>query len=80
MFNTPLPNAQLWWGQDIGLLQSDTVFNGGGWWHNLSFLAAVGEGVEKEEPRGWAGWWNETIVHLSQLPYYDIADSVPRST
>jgi hypothetical protein len=34
----------------------------GGWWHDATILAATGEGIEKEEPRGWAGWWNELIV------------------
>ncbi len=25
-------------------------------------LEATGEGIEKEESRAWAGWWNEHIV------------------
>lgn len=40
------------------------MFIGGGWWHDAGILAATGEGVEKEEARGWKGWWNEQIVTL----------------
>ena len=40
------------------------MFLNGGWWHDASILGATGEGVEKEEPRGWKGWWNEQIVTL----------------
>jgi uncharacterized membrane protein YgcG len=39
----------------------------GGWWHDSRILGATGEGVEKEEPRAWEGWWNESIVSLIQL-------------
>lgn len=38
------------------------MFENGGWWHDVRILAATGEGVEVEEPRKWAGWWNEQIV------------------
>ena len=38
------------------------AFVNGGWWHDASILAATGEGLEKEEPKGWKGWWNEQIV------------------
>lgn len=40
------------------------MFLNGGWWHDASILAATGEGIEKEEPRAWKGWWNEEIVTL----------------
>lgn len=42
-------------------------FVNGGWWHDSSVLAATGEGVEKEEPRAWEGWWNERVVELVRL-------------
>jgi len=38
------------------------VFKGGGWWHDATLLSSIGEGAEKEEQKGWAGWWNEQIV------------------
>jgi hypothetical protein len=40
------------------------MFLNGGWWHDSSILAATGGGIEKEEARGWQGWWNEQIVEL----------------
>lgn len=43
------------------------MFLGGGWWHDSNILAATGEGIEKEEKRGWEGWWNESIVQLVEL-------------
>jgi hypothetical protein len=43
------------------------MFVGGGWWHDVNILSATGEGIEKEEKRGWAGWWNEHIVSLVEL-------------
>ncbi|KAK5942809.1 hypothetical protein PMZ80_005375 [Knufia obscura] len=64
LFSSPLPNPQLWHPTTIGLLQAYEVFAHGGWWHNPGILAATGEGIEKEEPRGWQGWWNETVVSL----------------
>ncbi|KAJ5046501.1 uncharacterized protein L3040_003744 [Drepanopeziza brunnea f. sp. 'multigermtubi'] len=67
LFNSPLPNPRLWNGPSIGFLQSQDTFNAGGWWHDSRILAATGEGVEKEEPRAWEGWWNEKIVELIQL-------------
>lgn len=48
-------------------LASPDVFLDGGWWHNSAVLAATGEGLEKEEARGWEGWWNEQIVSLVEL-------------
>lgn len=39
----------------------------GGWWHDSRILAATGEGILKEEPRAWSGWWNEKIVELINL-------------
>ncbi|KAL3426260.1 tat pathway signal sequence [Phlyctema vagabunda] len=67
LFNSPLPNPKLWNGQSIGLLQTQDTFATGGWWHDPRILGATGEGVEKEEARGWEGWWNERIVELIQL-------------
>lgn len=42
-------------------MSQDTFVNGG-WWHDPNVLALTGKGVEQEEPRAWAGWWNEEIV------------------
>ncbi|CAI6339091.1 unnamed protein product [Periconia digitata] len=67
LFGSPLPNKQIWNGYTIGQLQSPQMFANGGWWHDSSLLAATGEGLEKEEPRAWKGWWNETIVSLVEL-------------
>lgn len=67
LFSSPLPNPQLWHASTIGLLQAYEVFAHGGWWHNQNILAATGEGIEKEEPRAWQGWWNETVVSLAEL-------------
>lgn len=67
LFKTPLPNPSLWQGHTIGLLSSQDVFVNGGWWHDNRILTATGEGIEKEEPRAWEGWWNETIVDLVRL-------------
>ncbi|KAF2838546.1 hypothetical protein M501DRAFT_934874 [Patellaria atrata CBS 101060] len=67
LFASPLPNRQLWHGPTIGQLQSPSIFLNGGWWHDATILAATGEGVEKEEPRAWEGWWNEQIVDLVNL-------------
>lgn len=63
VFNSPLPNAQLWNGPTIGALQNEHTFKGGGWWHDPDVLSSTGEGLDKEEPRAWEGWWNETIVN-----------------
>ena len=70
VFNTPLPNSQLWHNNAIGFLQNDKSFYDGSWWHNPSVLASVGDGVEKEERRAWAGWWNETIVREPEVFTY----------
>ncbi|KAI1841215.1 hypothetical protein JX265_013174 [Neoarthrinium moseri] len=67
LFKTPLPNPKLWNGQTLGSLASPDIFINGGWWHDSRILAATGDGVEREEPRGWDGWWNEKIVQLVQL-------------
>ncbi|KAH8668921.1 hypothetical protein BX600DRAFT_435433 [Xylariales sp. PMI_506] len=67
LFKTPLPNPKLWNGQTIGSLASPDIFINGGWWHDSSILGATGEGVEREEPRAWKGWWNEKIVDLVRL-------------
>jgi len=67
VFNSPLPNPKLWNGPSIGFLQGQDTIVTGGWWHDSRILGATGEGVEKEEPRAWEGWWNEKIVELIQL-------------
>ena len=67
VFNSPLPNNKIWTGPTIGFLQSQNTFATGGWWHDSRILASTGEGLEKEEPRAWEGWWNERIVELVQL-------------
>ena len=59
---SPLPNPRLWTGSTIGFLQTQDQFANGGWWHDAHILEATGDGVDKEEPRGWKGWWNEQIV------------------
>ncbi|KAF7591152.1 hypothetical protein BBP40_001926 [Aspergillus hancockii] len=67
LFLSPLPNPQLWNGPTIGFLQSYESFANGGWWHDPNLLSATGEGIEKEEPRAWEGWWNEQVVQLVKL-------------
>lgn len=66
LFNSPLPNNKLWNGPTIGFLQGQDTILKGGWWHDSRILAATGDGLQKEEPRAWEGWWNETIVGLIQ--------------
>ncbi|KAG6001885.1 hypothetical protein E4U21_003734 [Claviceps maximensis] len=67
LFKTPLPNPALWSGPTMGLLATQEAFSNGGWWHDSRILAATGEGLEKEEPRAWEGWWNENVVELARL-------------
>jgi hypothetical protein len=67
VFKTPLPNPKLWNGPTIGTLSNPDAFVNGGWWHDSRILAATGEGLAKEEPRAWNGWWNEKIVELIHL-------------
>ncbi|CAG8954160.1 hypothetical protein HYFRA_00005779 [Hymenoscyphus fraxineus] len=67
LFNSPLPNPKLWNGPTVGFLQTQEGIINGGWWHDARILGATGEGVEKEEPRAWEGWWNERIVELIRL-------------
>jgi uncharacterized membrane protein YgcG len=67
LFKTPLPNPALWNGPTIGVLSNQETFVNGGWWHDNRILASTGEGLEKEEPRAWEGWWNEKIVELVHL-------------
>lgn len=60
---SPLPNQKLWHQSTVARLQEQNPFgSGGGWWHDERILAATGEGIEKELPRAWEGWWNEQIV------------------
>jgi hypothetical protein len=67
LFKTPLPNPLIWNGPTIGQLSNPDIFTNGGWWHDSRILAATGEGIEKEEPKAWEGWWNEKIVELVRL-------------
>ncbi|KAL2268121.1 hypothetical protein VTJ83DRAFT_2967 [Remersonia thermophila] len=67
LFKTPLPNPKLWNNTTIGTLSNPDAFVNGGWWHDSRILAATGEGLAKEEPRAWEGWWNEKIVELIRL-------------
>ncbi|KAL8930391.1 MAG: hypothetical protein Q9172_000100 [Xanthocarpia lactea] len=67
LFMSPLPSQKLWTGQTTGLLQTQECFVNGGWWHDPHILEATGQGIEKEEPRAWDGWWNEQIVDLVDL-------------
>ena len=67
LFMSPLPNPKLWTGQTTGFLQTQECFVNGGWWHDPHILEATGKGIEKEEPEGWSGWWNEQVVDLVQL-------------
>jgi hypothetical protein len=71
VFNSPLPNKQLWHNNALGSLQAPSFMTVGGWWHNPRILAAVGEGEEIEEPRAWKGCWNEHIVELVRLSMQD---------
>ena len=64
VFMSPLPNQKLWNGQTVGFLQTQECFVNGGWWHDQRILEATGQGIEKEEPKAWEGWWNEQIVCL----------------
>ena len=59
---SPLPNPKLWNSYTTGFLQTQESFINGGWWHDEHILEATGQGIVKEEPRGWQGWWNEQIV------------------
>ncbi|KAI1182019.1 hypothetical protein F5B17DRAFT_422432 [Nemania serpens] len=67
LFQTPLPNPKIWNSTTLGRLGSPEIFVNGGWWHDSRILAATGDGVEREEPRAWNGWWNEKIVELVRL-------------
>lgn len=66
VFNRPQPNSEIWTGPTIDRLKNKDIFVNGGWWHDPQILGAIGEGIEKEEPRGWKGWWNEEIVWLGE--------------
>ncbi|PNY25198.1 Uncharacterized protein TCAP_04854 [Tolypocladium capitatum] len=67
LFKTPLPNPAVWSGPTIGMLANQDIFTNGGWWHDNRILAATGEGLDKEEPRAWDGWWNDKVVELVRL-------------
>jgi hypothetical protein len=67
LFCSPLPNRALWLQHTYGALANPDIFINGGWWHDVGILSATGDGVELEEPRAWAGWWNEKIVELVEM-------------
>ncbi len=67
VFISPLPNQQLWSPSCVGFLQTQECFVNGGWWHDQHILEATGEGIDKEEAKGWEGWWNEQIVRGRSL-------------
>ncbi|MCJ1471660.1 hypothetical protein MMC13_000300 [Lambiella insularis] len=67
LFMSPMPNPKLWTGPTIGFLMTQECFTNGGWWHDQHILESTGQGLEKEEPRAWDGWWNEHIVNLVEL-------------
>ena len=69
VFLSPLPNKQLWHGSTIGFLGQEDCLVNGGWWHDKNILEATGQGIEKEEPRAWEGWWNEEIVQTRMYAY-----------
>ena len=52
-------------------MQAQDFLHQGGWWHNPRILAAVGQGIDIEEPRAWQGCWNEIIVDLVRLSTQD---------
>lgn len=41
----------------------------GGWFHDNAILGSTGEGIEREEPKAWTGWWNEQVAKLCELSY-----------
>lgn len=63
LFASPMPNELLWTSMARGRLPEPDYFVNGGWWHDPGILAATGQGVDIEEKRGYAGWWNEEVVH-----------------
>ncbi|PHH81819.1 hypothetical protein CDD82_7804 [Ophiocordyceps australis] len=67
LFKTPLPNPQVWNAVTVSKLANQNLFINGGWWHDSRILAATGQGLEKEQPRAWQGWWNEQVVELVRL-------------
>ncbi|WBW70792.1 rRNA 2'-O-methyltransferase fibrillarin-like [Schizosaccharomyces osmophilus] len=62
LFQTPLPNANIWSNQAIRVLMAFNILANGGWFFDPRVLASTGEGVEVEEKRAWDGWWNEKVV------------------
>lgn len=71
VFQSPLPNKQVWASNTFGQLQAQEFLYNGGWWHNPDILSATGGGIEVEEPRAWEGCWNEQIVDLCRLSMED---------
>lgn len=66
LFLTPTPNHELFTGQAMNVITNPTLIHCGGWWQDVRFLQATGNGWEKETETAWKGWWNEDIVKLVQ--------------
>jgi hypothetical protein len=69
LFASPLPNRDLWDQSTIQTLMAEKALVNGGWFHDANILGSTGEGQEKEEPRAWAGWWNEKVAKLCELSF-----------
>lgn len=80
VFKSPSPNSKLWTVSAVGFLQSQDTFATGGWWHDQHILEATGEGLEKEEPLAWQGWWNEHIVCSLNIALKSLLLTLDRST
>lgn len=80
VFKSPSPNPKLWTVSAVGFLQSQDTFATGGWWHDQHILEATGEGLEKEEPLAWQGWWNEHIVCSLNIALKSLLLTLDRST
>ncbi|QDS71460.1 hypothetical protein FKW77_003966 [Venturia effusa] len=69
LFASPLPNKHLWDQASIGTLMNEKTLVNGGWFHDNGILGTTGEGIEKEEPKAWEGWWNENVAKLCELSH-----------
>ncbi|KAE9984806.1 hypothetical protein EG328_008207 [Venturia inaequalis] len=69
LFASPLPNTHIWDQSSKGTLMSENTLVNGGWFHDNRILGATGEGIEKEEPKAWEGWWNEHVAKLCELSH-----------
>lgn len=69
LFASPMPNKHLWDQPSIGTLMNENSLVNGGWFHDNGILGTTGEGLEKEEPKAWEGWWNENVAQLCELSH-----------